>query len=277
MVTSHPFSTDHTDDVNAALEYFVNSFMHRGEGRSVKLDFRHYLEVANRKRDDLLFPFHPLPRFSAEAAEKNFPTFANVLTTRSSVREFSKDAMPLETLSQILYLSAGIRHVEAHGTTFRHWPSAGGLFPVNLFLCVQNVVGLEPGVYSYDPHEHGVRHLRGAADSQQCMSALLGAQPWIENASCAILLAADMDKTLWKYGGRGLRYVFLDCGHLGQNLSLCAHAVGAGSCAIGGFCEKELHQSLGLSIPDEAVMYALAVGMPKQVETKTGNSVERYL
>jgi SagB-type dehydrogenase family enzyme len=277
MNTSHPFATDNTEDVKVALDYLVNSFMHKGEGRSVKLDLRYYLEVANRVRTDGIFPFVKLPRFQDCSTEYLHSQFSDAVTTRESVREFETKPMSLEDLSRLLFLSAGIRRVDDHGSTFRHWPSAGGLFPINLLICVQNVEGLSAGVYSYEPLAHGLRHLRGESDSRECVSLLLGGQPWIQNASCAILLCADLDKTLWKYGGRGLRYVLLDCGHLGQNLSLCAHAIGAGSCAIGGFCENELHQKLGLAVPDESVMYALAVGIPKKSNQKPGPSTERYL
>lgn len=277
MNTSHPFATNHTEDVKIALDYLTNSFMQKGEGRSVKLDFRYYLDVANRSRTDDIFPFVTLPRMQECSKDYRFSQIAEIMTTRESVREFDSAPMSLEDFSKLLFLSAGIRRVDEHGTTFRHWPSAGGLFPINLIICVQNVAGLNSGVYSYDPRAHGLRYLRGEDDSKECVSLLLGGQPWITNASCAILLCADLDKTLWKYGGRGLRYVLLDCGHIGQNLSLCAHAIGAGSCAIGGFCENELHQRLGLATPDESVMYALAVGIPKKSNQKTGPATERYL
>ncbi len=278
MSGSHAFATNHQDEVDSALKYMVNTFMQPGDGQSVKLDLKRYLEVANRNREYPAFPLVKLPQVDMESLKAAQAPFCEILVQRESVREYS-GTLSLLQLSQILFLSAGIRKTDSNGTLYRHYPSAGGLFPIDIFVCVQNVEGVEPGVYCYDPREHGLWHIGARDASEVCLKALTGALSFIGGASCALLLSADLDKTLWKYGGRGLRYVFLDCGHLAQNLSVSAQACGAGTCGIGGFCENEIHRVLGLAVPDEMVLYALALGVPKKsTMTKTvQNSAERYL
>lgn len=276
MRVAHSFATQHADEAETALSYLVNTFTHAGDPFSVKLDLRRYLEVANRRREYPGFPFIRLPQVDVDALKQTHSPFAEVVVRRESVRDYA-GTLTQNQLSQILHLSAGIRRKDLNGTVFRHYPSAGGLFPMDIFLCIKDVEGLEPGVYFYDPHEHGLWHIGSRDGAEECFGALTGAQSFVSGMACALLLTADLDKTLWKYGGRGLRYVFLDCGHLAQNLTLSAQACGAGTCGIGGFCENDLHRVLGLAVPDEVVLYALALGVPKASASTTENPAERYL
>ena len=81
-----------------------------------------------------------------------------------------------------------------------------------------------------------------------------------------VVITAIPERTTWKYGQRGYRYVWLDAGHLGQNLYLVATAMGLGPVGIGGFFDRELDALLDLPA-EERAFYLVCVGQPKEVST----------
>ncbi len=83
----------------------------------------------------------------------------------------------------------------------------------------------------------------------------------ITSTNIVIVIAGVFYRTMWKYGQRGYRYVWLDAGHLAENIYLIATALGLGAVSIGGFFDSELHTLLRLP-EDEWPLYALCVGYP---------------
>jgi len=88
-------------------------------------------------------------------------------------------------------------------------------------------------------------------------------QDLIKNSSLIILISAVFGRTMVKYKERGLRYIFIEAGHLGQNISLVTEKLGLGSCAIGGFLDKEINKLLDIDSQKESVIYIFAIGYPK--------------
>jgi SagB-type dehydrogenase family enzyme len=153
----------------------------------------------------------------------------------------------------------GTLRVDGETTTKRPVPSAGGLYPLELYVSTHNVEGLEDAIYHYDARDHELEFRRAGLFHDQLARMTLG-QDMIRTANVVIFIAAIAERTMWKYGQRGYRYVFLDAGHLGQNLYLTATALDLGIVAIGGFFDLEVNE-LCLLPPNEEVIYLLCGGM----------------
>ncbi len=163
------------------------------------------------------------------------------LLERRSVSSFQKTSISLDELGQLLWAAQGVTNPE----NFRTAPSAGALYPINIYAAVGNVNGLEPGVYKYRPHTHDMVET-GNVDKRDalCRAALI--QTTIRQAPVVIVLAANFEKTTVKYGRRGFRYVLLEAGHTAQNICLQAVALHLGSAVIGAFSDAKVSRIIGL-------------------------------
>jgi len=189
------------------------------------------------------------------------------LERRRSIRNYTLRPMPLPTLGRLLYASYGVRVTrgEPGEEGFRRpAPSAGGRYPLELYVATQAVEGLADGIYHYDARAHALEQvLPGLA--QPILVDLLVDQEVARHASVVVVITAAWERTMWKCGQRGYRHLFLDAGHVGQNLYLVATALGLGPSAIGGFLDEDLGTMLGLP-GDEEPFYVLCIGQPKDEE-----------
>ena len=181
---------------------------------------------------------------------------------RASLRDFSGAELPLVKLGRLLYNSYGVTgtlSVDGETTAKRPVPSAGALYPLELYIATQHVEGLENAIYHYDARDHELELRRTGLFHDQLSKMTLG-QDMIRTANLVIFVAAIAERTMWKYGQRGYRYVFLDAGHLGQNLYLTATALDLSIAGIGGFFDLEVNE-LCLLPPGEEVIYLLCGGV----------------
>jgi SagB-type dehydrogenase family enzyme len=178
------------------------------------------------------------------------------IEARRSVRDYSSEPLSLEGLSHLLYVAQGITE-ERWG--FRAAPSAGALYPIELYAAVHNVTGLERGLYHYAVPEHGLELLRYGDFRAAVVQAGLG-QDFLGQANVCFILSAIFQRTRWRYRERTYRYVLLEAGHIGQNLYLAATSMGLGACAVGAFFDDQFDDLLGLDGEAEAVLYVISVG-----------------
>jgi SagB-type dehydrogenase family enzyme len=141
-------------------------------------------------------------------------------------------------------------------------PSGGGLYPLELYLVVRAVDGLVPGVYHYVAAAHALERLRDVALPERFVTYLFMNQAYFAEAALVAVLTAMPERSLWRYGERGYRYLLLEAGHVGQNLNLAAAALGLGTCNAGGFFDDELAGLLRADVEREVPLYAVAVGHP---------------
>lgn len=225
--------------------------------------------VAPPGADDDLRPFRF--RTYPDAPRRRLPgrdfelaaDFGRLLAARSSVREFELRPLELEKLGRLLHASygvAGTRQVEGTTTYARPAPSAGGLYPLELYAVCQAVDQLPAGLYHYDARAHELEQRR-LGSLHTALADLTIGQEMIRDAVAVIAITAIFHRTTWKYGQRGYRYVWLDAGHLAQNAYLVAGALGLGAVSIGGFFDRELDELLMLP-PDEHTIYLVCVGHP---------------
>ena len=183
-----------------------------------------------------------------------------VIEERRSLREYSDVSLSLAELSYILWCTQGVSRLIPGRATFRTVPSAGARHALETVVMVNRAEGLEPGAYQYLAIEHRLMVLDlspGFAD--RMADACLG-QKMVRDSAATFAWVADRHRMAWRYGERGIRYLFLDAGHVCQNLYLTSESVGAGACAIGAFDDGRVNDLLGLDGVERFVVYMASVG-----------------
>lgn len=172
------------------------------------------------------------------------------LARRRSVRTFQRRGLSLAEIGQLAWAAQGKTHREG----FRAAPSAGALYPLELYIA------LAEGLFHYEPHRH--RLIRTAAkDLRLALRSACLDQAVVDEAPAVFVLAAVVERTAAKYRRRAERYVFLEAGHAAQNLLLQATALGLGGVPIGAFDDDALTRALGLGGSERAV-YVIPIGAP---------------
>jgi SagB-type dehydrogenase family enzyme len=185
------------------------------------------------------------------------PALESVLERRRSIREYSGEPLSLEEVSQILWAAQGV----TDGDGGRTAPSAGALYPLEVYLVAGNVASLDAGVYHYRPGDHVVVRLV-RADVRKGLARAALRQESLRDCAAVVVFAAVYARTRKKYGGRSTRYVHMEVGHAAQNVCLQAVALGLGAVTIGAFDDDAVHGALGLP-SGEKVLYLLPVGKPE--------------
>jgi len=198
-----------------------------------------------------------LERTKAQLTTAKSATLDELLRNRRSVREYSREPLTKEEVMKLLWSGQGITRPPRYRTA----PSAGALYPLELYVAVGNVVGLRPGVYKYDPVENDIKLVKeGDVRRELAVAALL--QPCVEYGAIDIIIAAVYERTKVKYGQRGERYVHIEVGHAAQNICLQAVALGLGLVTVGAFDDASVARIVGLA-RDEAPLYIIPVGRLK--------------
>jgi SagB-type dehydrogenase family enzyme len=185
----------------------------------------------------------------------------DVLRQRRSVRRFRDGPLHETGLSQLLWAAQGITQA-ARGHGLRTAPSAGALYPVETYLVVHTVAGIEPGVYHYGVEAHELAQLKTGDFRMEITRAALD-QESAYLADVVFVWTAVFGRSKWKYKQRAYRYVYLDAGHIAQNVALAAIALGLGSCQIAALYDDETNALLDVDGVEESAIYITVVGKPK--------------
>lgn len=185
----------------------------------------------------------PVPEYTNKSLEE-------CILARRSIRQFQDKDIPLSDISLLVWAAQGITAKQG----FRAAPSAGATYPLEIFLAKRD------GLFRYIPQRHALkREKAGDLRSEIAKNALN--QMFIADAGVVFIIAGVFERTTWRYGERGVRYVHNEVGHCAQNIHLQAVALGLGSVPIGAFNGGDLKQSLELG--DEEPLYIVPVGYPK--------------
>jgi SagB-type dehydrogenase family enzyme len=186
-----------------------------------------------------------------------------VIGERTSTRAFGPSTMALTDLAHLLKGSYGLGRAialpDGLETPARAVPSAGGLYPLELYALLSRVETIADGLYHYSVIDHTLERVRTDVDPDAFGEAVIAA-PLLENANAVVFMSAVLDRTLRKYGPRGYRYILIEAGHVAQNLCLLATERGLASLCVGGFFDSRLNRVLDLEPRTELVVYCVAVG-----------------
>lgn len=189
-----------------------------------------------------------------------FVCLDETLRKRRSVRSFRQEPMSKEQISYLLWASTGIQRAEG-GYEFRTAPSAGALYPIETYVIANNVDALEQGLYHYSVKPHRLEQLEKGDLRRAIAGAALG-QSMCAEAAAVFVWSAVFDRCKWKYGQRAYRYIYLDAGHIAENLALAAVSLGLGSCEIGALYDNQVNGILDIDGIDEGVICMAVVGHP---------------
>jgi SagB-type dehydrogenase family enzyme len=184
------------------------------------------------------------------------------LKHRKSIRDFQDKPASKAQLSYLLWASTGIQRVE-DGYEFRTAPSAGALYPIETYVVVNNVKDLENGVYHYSIRGHTLEQLVQRDVRRQIAAAALG-QGMCATAAVVFVWSAVFERCKWKYGQRAYRYIYLDAGHVAENLALAAVSLNLGTCEIGALYDDQVNAIVGIDGVEESTICMAVVGAPRQ-------------
>lgn len=163
------------------------------------------------------------------------------LAKRRSVRDYQEDSLTIQQVSQLLWAAQGVTSDWGGKTS----PSAGALYPLEIYLLAGEVQGLDVGLYRYEPGKHTVIQTKKGDLRQKVTEASLD-QEEILKAPATIIISAVYGRTMGKYGERGVRYVHMEVGSVGENIYLQTESLGLGTVFIGAFDDEEVKRVLGI-------------------------------
>jgi len=174
-----------------------------------------------------------------QPCEDSKVSIEKALFLRRSVREYSNRPLTLNEISQLLWAAQGITNTLG----FRTAPSAGALYPLEIYLVAGNIKNLSQGVYKYKPKSHTLVNVIKGDKRSELSAAALG-QSCVKRSAAVIVLAAVYGRTMKKYGQRGTRYVHIEIGHASQNIYLQAVSLNLGTVVIGAFDDGKVKKVL---------------------------------
>jgi SagB-type dehydrogenase family enzyme len=195
----------------------------------------------------------PAPRFDSPCSVEK------ALLSRRSVRAFKEESISMAVLSQLLWAAQGItlKMDAPPNWAWGPWqggkrtaPSAGALYPLELYVVAGNVEGLKPGVYKYKPQSHQLFEVETGDKRSELAAAAVG-QKWIQSSPCVFVVGAVYSRTEVKYGERAARYAHIEVGHAVENVCLQALALDLGTTMVGAFKDDEVKKVVGMSAEEQ--------------------------
>jgi SagB-type dehydrogenase family enzyme len=241
------------DTMTLALWYHLNSGVSSNVEAYLDAEYEMQYKVVS---DAAAIPIMPNDGESA---------VAKAIEARQSCRRFVARTMPFNKLGRILHWSYGVtalRYEGVGGASWARWgravPSAGGLYPLELYVAAREVEKVRDGVYHYNAIEQQLERLNTCqvADVWRCLYF----QEFLENANVLLMISGVFERTLKKYGPRGYRYVLIEAGHCAQNVCLLAVESGLSTLCLGGFRDGLMNHKLGFDEREEAILYCLGAG-----------------
>lgn len=209
-------------------------------------------------------PYLGRPRLSLAGVEKLLPTMPlhEAVAGRRTARTLADCEFDLEQIATLMHFACGIS-LDNSGTEFprplRMAPSAGALYPIEIYVYSSKVRNLDPGLYHFNARTNDLALL---SSSSKVVDHFSQAFPQKEVASAPLLifLTAFFERSTFKYGDRGYRFALLEAGHVAQNLNLIIHSLGLRNINVGGYLDAVVDEALGIDGVRHSTVYVAAVG-----------------
>jgi len=213
-------------------------------------------------KPDLYKEYPQAEKIDLPAFEPSQPiSLDRTLRQRKSIRDYQDMPISKGQLAYLLWASTGIQRIE-DGYEFRTAPSAGALYPIETYVLVNNVKSLEPGIYHYAIRSHQLEVLEKRDLRRQIAAASLG-QDMCTTAAAVFIWTAIFERCKWKYGQRAYRYIYLDAGHIAENLALTAVSLNLGTCEMGALYDDHVNAIIGIDGTEESTICMATVGVPQ--------------
>lgn len=182
------------------------------------------------------------------------------IADRRSRRKYAETPMSLAELSFVLWATGGVRDLPDGNPALRTVPSAGARHPLDTYLAVLNVTGLDEGIYRYLPLSHSLAFVKAVENLPETIGKASYGQMWIGAAAAVICWVGVPYRSEWRYDADAAKLVLLDVGHICQNLYLAAEAIGCGACGIGAYDQGAVDKLFGADGIDEFIVYYSPIG-----------------
>jgi len=234
------------DKYQQETKYYRNRF---GDGPDWSLQPDQYKSYPNNPKIELIKPNN------IKTETLNYS-----IQNRKSIRDFSEKTLLKEQLSYLLWASTGIQRNE-RGFEYRTAPSAGALYPIETYVVINNVKNIEQGVYHYNIEHHHLEEIK-KGDYRSAITEAALYQPMCYHAAAVFIWTAIFNRSKCKYGQRAYRYIYLDAGHIAENLALSATSINLGTCQIAALYDDEVNQIIDIDGLIESTIYLSVVGVP---------------
>jgi len=234
------------DRFQQETKYYRNRF---GDGPDWSLQPDQYKNYPNNPKIELTKP-----------TTIKTETLNYAIQNRKSIRDFSKKPLLKEQLSYLIWASTGIQRKE-QGFEYRTAPSAGALYPIETYIVSNNVKDLAQGVYHYNIKTHHLEQIKKGDHRAVIAEASLD-QPMCYQAAAVFIWTAIFNRSKCKYGQRAYRYIYLDAGHIAENLALSATSINLATCQIAALYDDEVNHIIDIDGISESTIYLSVVGVP---------------
>jgi SagB-type dehydrogenase family enzyme len=189
-------------------------------------------------------------------------------------------------LSKLFFYSYGLTaKLQTMGAPvyLRSAPSAGGLYPAEVYLISRGTSVLSAGLYNYQPQSHSLIHFWANDVWNDLQEACLW-HPALENTQLAIVTTAIFYRSAWRYEDRAYRRIFLDTGHLLSNIELASSINDFRPHLIGGFKDRAMDSIFYLDPEQEGVIAVIPLAdlldikqhLPKGITALASELVTQY-
>jgi len=231
---------------------------------------QHYHERTKYAPDNLAN--HPQPDWSRQPIPFKEYKLGTVHDLRSYLTAEQEDMLPGERtwqrLSRLLFHSYGLTYkttlMNGEAVYLRASPSAGGLYPAEIYLISRGTPDLAAGLYHYQPQTHSLIHFWEDKVWTGLQDACLW-HPSLENTQMALVVTAIFSRSAWRYFDRAYRRICLDSGHLLGNMELACAMTDYRPHLIGGFVDQAVNQLLYLEPEMEGAIALTALADLLQV------------
>jgi SagB-type dehydrogenase family enzyme len=186
--------------------------------------------------------------------------FLELVELRATTRMYSKVLLTMKELSYMLWCTQGVKMGLPGNGTMRTVPSAGARHALETYLYIRNVESLQPGIYRFLAMEHVLTPIDTSEDVQERILRGFKAVNMVKASAVTFIWTAALERMDYMFGERAYRYLFIDAGHVCQNLYLSAYTIHTGVCAVGAFYDDVLNEALGLDGEKTFAVYAATVG-----------------
>ena len=205
----------------------------------------------------------PLPKGEQVSETPLALELKRIVLNRRSVRQFTGQAVSISDISVLMRNTYGITgrqmlqfNIEQ---VLRAVPSGGGLYPLELYVASFDAEGLEPGIYHYNVQKHSLEFVKSGQFRTELGKAFFY-EEMFKKVSAQIIITGVLKRSYLKYGERSYRFMTLEAGHVGQNLTLSAVALNLGCLMLGGYIDDDVNNILEIDGVNESTLYGAALG-----------------
>jgi len=187
--------------------------------------------------------------------------FIHLVDRRETFRSYTDASLTLQELAYLLWGTQGVKSIMPEKpVTRRTVPSAGSRHAFETYMLINRVEGLQPGLYRYLALDHKLARLNAPQEIRDILTEACQNQPHVRNSAVTFFWTAVQVRTTWRYCQRGYRYMYLDAGHVCQNLYLLAEAIGCGVCAIAAYDDDLVNAALEVDGVEQFAIYIATLG-----------------